>query len=67
MIAFLIERKQARLSLLDKEIREIRDKLVPSITNPEYTTLSTGLKIHLEKEEKDQRNKKQKKYKSGCI
>lgn len=62
LISFLVERKQVRLSLLDKEIREIRDKLTPSSGNPEYISLSTGLKTHLEKEEKDQRSKKQKKY-----
>lgn len=57
-----MERKRARLAILDKEIKEIREKRVPSINTPEYVTLSSGLKNLLEKEEKEQRNKKQKKY-----
>lgn len=62
LIEFLVERKKARLPALDKEIKDLRDKLMPSSSTPEYTTLSSNLKTLLEKEERDQKNKKQKKY-----
>lgn len=55
-------KKLERLSNIDIEIKELRDKLLPHKSTSEYNSLSTNLKSHLEKEEKDQRTKKQKKY-----
>lgn len=46
--------------MIDKEIRDLKEKLTPSIGTPEYVSLSTNLRNHLEKEERDQRTKKQK-------
>lgn len=50
------------MDLLDKEIKDIKEKLLPSKSTPEYNTLSLNLKSHLEKEEREQKTKKQKKY-----
>lgn len=61
-ITFLLGKKRARLTTIDKDIKEIRDKLLPFKATPEYMSLSTNLKIHLEKEEREQKVKKQKKY-----
>lgn len=62
LLSFLMDRKRARRSILDKEIKEIRDKLLPHKSTAEYINLSTNLKNHLEKEEREQKTKKQKKY-----
>lgn len=51
-----------KLSIIDKEIKDLKEKLGLFKRSLEYTSLSTSLKHHLEKEEKDQKNKKQKKY-----
>lgn len=58
LLGFLIDKKQTKLSLIDSEIRELRDKLTPHKTSAEYILLSTNLRNTLEKEEKDQRDKK---------
>lgn len=65
LLGFLIDRKRNRLTLIDREIKElqeIKEKLLPHKSTPEYLSLSANLKSHLEKKEKDQRIKKQKKY-----
>ena len=62
LLNFLIDRKKTRLSNLDREIKEIKEKLIPFKSTTEYITLSASLKIHLEKEEREQKHKKQKKY-----
>ena len=62
LLKFLIEKKKTRMTALDREIKEIKEKLLSSKSTTEYITLSTNLRNHLEKEEKDQKNKKQKKY-----
>lgn len=61
LLGFLIDKKKLKLSMIDKEIKDPKYKLTPRKTTPEYISLSTNLKNHLEKEEKDQKNKKQKK------
>lgn len=60
LLQFLVDKKKIKLSLIDTEIKELRDKLIPYRTSAEYIALSTNLKSILEKEEKDQRIKKQK-------
>lgn len=62
LLGYLVEKKRIRLSLIDTEIKDLRDKLIPFKTSAEYIALSNNLRNVLEKEEKDQRNKKQKKY-----
>lgn len=61
-ISLLVDRKRNRLLSIDKEIKEIKDKLLPHKSTPEYLSLSANLNSHLEKEVKDQPTKKQKKY-----
>lgn len=64
-IAFLrvlITKKTNRLASLDREIKELRDKLLTFKSSPEYNSLSSNLQGFLEKEIKDQKLKKQKKY-----
>lgn len=48
------------MDLLDKEIKDIKEKLLPSKSTPEYNTLSLNLKSHLEKRSanKKQRSKR---------
>lgn len=53
LLSFLVERKQARLTAMGKEIRDLKDKLTPSIGTPECVSLSTNLRNHLEKEERE--------------
>lgn len=62
LLQFLVDRKSVKLSLIDSEIKDLRDKLTPHKGTAEYISLSTNLKSILEREEKEQRNKKQKKY-----
>lgn len=65
LLGFLTEKNCLRMSVIDKEIqeiRDIRDKLLPHKSTTEYNSLSTNLKNHLEKEEREQKFKKQKKY-----
>lgn len=62
LIGFLVERKQARLAAIDLETRDLKNKLLLSCGKPEYISYSTNLKTLLEKEERDHRSKKQKKY-----
>lgn len=62
LLGFLIDRKRTRRTIIDKEIKEIREKLLPHKSSMEYNNLSTNLKNHLEKEEREQKTKKQKKY-----
>lgn len=59
---FLITRKRIRLSTFDREIKELKDKLLAFKNSAEYNTLSSNLQAHLVKEDKEQRTKKQKKY-----
>lgn len=62
LLNFLIDKKRTRMITIDKEIKEIREKLTSHRSTPEYISHSTSLRNHLEKEEKDQKIKKQKKY-----
>lgn len=57
-LGFLVDRKRVRLMVIDKDIRDLKVKLTPFNALSEYTSLSTSLLNHLEKEERDQRNKK---------
>lgn len=58
---FLVQRKSDKLARID-EIKIIRDKLAPFTISEEYKECSKNLVKVLEKEEKDQRAKKKKKY-----
>lgn len=60
LLQFLVDRKSVKLSLIDSEIKDLRDKLTPHKGTAEYISLSTNLKSILEREEKEQRDKKQK-------
>lgn len=62
LLGVLISKKRHKLTLLDGEIKEIKDKLLTHKNSSEYSVLSSNLQKHLEKEDKEQRNKKQKKY-----
>lgn len=62
LLGFLIDKKRSRMSVIDKEIKEIKEKLAPHKSTSEYISHSTSLKNHLEKEEREQKIKKQKKY-----
>lgn len=52
---FLISRKKNRLLMLDKEIKELKDKLLTLKNSTEYNSLSSNLQSHLEKEDRDQK------------
>lgn len=57
---FLINRKRIRLSVLDQEIKELKDKLLTHKNSVEYNTLSSNLQAHLIKEDKEQKTKNKK-------
>lgn len=59
---FLVDKKQLRLTIIEKEIKDLKDKLTPYKTTSEYISLSTNLRNPLEKEEREPRTKKQKQY-----
>lgn len=59
-LSFLITRKNNRLSAFDTEIKDLKDKLLSFKNSIEYNSLSPNLQNHLEKEDRDQRNKKHK-------
>lgn len=61
-LGFLISKKRNRLLTLDKEIKELKEKLVTHKNSLEYNSLSSNLQSHLEKEDRNQRIKKNKKY-----
>lgn len=58
----LISKKNSRLLSLDREIKELKDKLLMHKNSQEYSSLSSNLLNHLEKEDREQKHKKQKKY-----
>lgn len=58
----LISKKNSRLLSLDREIKELKDKLLMYKNSQEYSSLSSNLLNHLEKEDREQKYKKQKKY-----
>lgn len=58
----LISKKNNKLLGLDREIKELKDKLSAHKNTMEYNTLSSNLQSHLEKEDRDQKHKKQRKY-----
>lgn len=62
LIKFLIERKTFKLAKLDDEIKNIKEKLHPYMGSEEYSVKSQSLMKILEKEDKDQRIKKKKKF-----
>lgn len=47
----LVQRKSEKLARLDQEIKNIRDKLAPSINSEEYKECSKNLLKTLEKED----------------
>lgn len=59
---FLIDRKSAKLAKIDTEIKTIKDKLSANKDSDEYRERSQSLLKVLEKEDKDQKFKKKKKY-----
>lgn len=73
-LSFLITRKRNRLSVLGREIKELKNGPLIYKNSSEYNFLSSDLQAHLIKEDRDQRNKKHKKYtrdigdyKSGTV
>lgn len=60
LLGFLVDKKRDRLSKINREIKELRDQLLPHKSSPEYISPSANLKNQLEKEEREQRMKKQK-------
>lgn len=62
----LISKKNSRLLTLDREIKELKDKLLMYKNSQEYSSLSSNLLNHLEKEDKEQKYKKQKKIFQRC-
>lgn len=61
-LGFLVDKKRSKISQIDREIKDLKEKLLPHKTTSEYISLSANLKNQLEKEEREQRTKKQKKY-----
>lgn len=66
-LCFLVERKATKLVKLDDEIKLIKEKLNPIKEGEEYMEKSQSLLKVLEKEDKDQRAKKKKKYNRDLI
>lgn len=62
LLRFLIQRKSDKLLRLDGEIKNIKEQLTPHINSEDYKEQSKGLLKTLEKEDKDQKIKKKKKY-----
>lgn len=62
LLRFLIQRKRDKLFRLDGEIKTLKDQLAPHINSEEYKEHSKGLLKILEKEDRDQKAKKRKKY-----
>lgn len=65
LLRFLIQRKTDKLARLDEEIKMFKEKLTPSASSDEYRECSKALLKTLEKEERDQKVKKKKKYFKG--
>lgn len=61
-LKFLVGRKNNKLVRLDEEIKTIKDKLTPFKESTDYQDKSSSLLKILDKEDKDQRIKKKKKY-----
>lgn len=61
-LSFLTYRKKAKLFFLDKEIKEIKEKVALFKNDARYISPSTSLRSTLEKEEGKQKNKKKRKY-----
>lgn len=61
-LGFLNSRKATRLQVLDREFKELKDKLSSFKNTAEYNSLSSNLQSFLEKADRDQKNKKHKKY-----
>lgn len=62
LLRFLIERKLVKLSRLDEEIKTLKEKLTPLQDTVEYKDKSQVLLNILEKEDREQKYKKKKKY-----
>lgn len=62
VMEFLIKRKQRKLTLLDKQIKEIRDKMYPFRETPEYNKLMGELQKNMQKKDLENKNGKKKKY-----
>lgn len=62
LLRFLLERKASKLARLHEEIRQIKDKLTPFQSGEEYLDRSKNLLKFLEKEDREQKIKKRKKY-----
>lgn len=61
-LQFLIKRKVGKLARLDEEIKGIKTKLDPSREGEDYKDKSLNLLKLLEKDDKEQRTKKKKKF-----
>ena len=62
LLKFLGDRKTIKLKRLDDEIILIKEKLTPFMSSEEYTVKSQSLLKILEKEEREQKIKKKKKF-----
>ncbi|XP_077346362.1 uncharacterized protein LOC143989996 [Lithobates pipiens] len=62
LLRFLVRRKTEKLTRLDEDIKIIKEKLTPFVNGGEYKECSKNLQKVLEKEERDQKIKKKKKY-----
>lgn len=62
LLQFLIDIKTAKLTKIDTEIKVIKDKLSTNRDSDEYRERSQNLLKILEKEDRDQKYKKKKKY-----
>lgn len=59
---FLVERKTSKLGRLDDEVKNIKEKITPFKSSDEYIERSKNLLKLLEKEDREQKIKKKKKY-----
>lgn len=62
LLWFLTQRKSEKLARLDEEIKSVKERLAPTNNSVEYKECSKALLKSLEKEERDQKTKKRKKY-----
>lgn len=62
IMEFLLKRKQCKLTLVENQIKEIRDKLIPFINTPEYNKLMDDLHKNMQKKDVENKNIKKKKY-----
>lgn len=61
-LQFLVSRKKSKLARLDLEIKTLKDNLLPYKESEEYRERTSNLIKTLDKEEREQKIKKRKKY-----